>query len=89
MLPELAARAAEPVTVTGMAARGFFDDRRCPKVHITWPSEPVNDKDFMRLIDRISGHTARAQPYVILHDARNTARPSLDTNRKARATCHA
>jgi hypothetical protein len=53
-----------------------FDDRLWPKVRVTWPSQAVTDEEFVRALDQISGYTARAQAYVIVHDARQTVRPS-------------
>ena len=61
---------------TVMPARLLFDDRLWPKVYVTWPNESVTDEEFMRSLDQISSYTARAQPYVIIHDARRTVRPS-------------
>ena len=56
--------------------RATVDDSTWPRVYVTWPSEPMDDEAFESAVRAMSALIERAQPYVIIHDARRAVRPT-------------
>ena len=65
---------------------------------MTWPREPLDDEEFEAAVLAMSALMRRAQPYVIIHDARRAVRPTPKQRafaaeqqkrdaERARATC--
>jgi hypothetical protein len=57
-------------------ARATVDDSQWPRVYVTWPSEALDDEEFESAVRAMSALVKRAEPYVIIHDARRAVRPT-------------
>ncbi len=58
------------------APKVAVDESRWPVVYATWPAEALDDHAFEVMVMTMSRYNKRAQPYVVIHDARRAARPT-------------